>query len=293
MKNIAKDLHEDYLRMSQLYPNIEQVSSPLINIDDILRAHYLICDYFRHTEEGVLCGVKSPDLLYSAVGRQIVSLGTMYKYTSPLDICSTLFFGLVKNHAFHDGNKRTALLVLLYQLSLYGRIPKCKANEIEKLTVDVAATNLLDSENRYLWDTQKYACSKELKEKTPDNAVTIISEFLRKNTTKRTFSYRSSTYKELITALERLGYIVEIDNGSLLVYKMVRSLLGKEKKLLKSSTSFHGVNREIRPKRLRKLMDDLGLSKEYPNYNDFFSGDEPMSKLIAAYEGPLRRLKDK
>lgn len=293
MKKIATDLYQDYLRIRKTLPDLENIASPLINIDDVLRAHYLICDYFRQTEEGVLCGVKSPDLLYSAIGRQVVGIGAQYKYSTPIEICATLFFGLVKNHAFHDGNKRTALLILLYHLTLYGRMIKCRATEIEKLTVDVAATNLLDSEYRYLWDSQKYACSKDLKEKTPDNAVKIISEFLRKNTIKRTFSYRSTTYKELIVALEHCGFTTVTDNGSLLVYRKTKYFFGKEKMILKASTSYHGENREIRPKRLRRIMDDLDLSNEYPNYNDFFSGDEPMSKLIAAYQGPLKRLKDK
>lgn len=293
MKNIARELYEDYLHSRKQLPDLENITPPLINVDDVLRAHYLISDYFSKTEEGILCGVRSPDLLYSAVSRQIVGTGNDMKYSNPLDICATLFFGLVKNHAFHDGNKRTALLILLYQLTLYGRMVKCKASKIERLTLDVASTNFQDPEYRDLWDPQRYACSKELKEKNTDNAVRIISEFLRKNTEKRTFRYRSVTYKELISALECYGYIVETGNGSLQVYEMTKNIWGKPKKVLRAASSFHGENREVRPKRLRKLMDDLGLSEEYPNYNDFFSGDEPMSKLIAVYEGPLKRLKDK
>ena len=57
----------------------------------------------------MLIGVRDLNLLGSAIGRQSASFGGKTKYTNPVDICATLFYGLVKNHSFSDGNKRTAL----------------------------------------------------------------------------------------------------------------------------------------------------------------------------------------
>ena len=86
----------------------------------------------------MLVGVRSFNLLTSAICRQICGYNGRRKYTDNIEICATLFFGLVKNHAFHDGNKGTALLTLLAQLQSYNYYPIAKINEFEKLVLSVA-----------------------------------------------------------------------------------------------------------------------------------------------------------
>lgn len=90
----------------------------------------------------MLIGVRDTNLLGSAIGRQNIRFGGKTKYTDKIDICATLFFGLVKNHSFSDGNKRTALLILLYQLGLFGYMPNVSQKKFEKLVVSVAANKI-------------------------------------------------------------------------------------------------------------------------------------------------------
>ena len=64
----------------------------LINISDALKAHYILADYFTDTSyetssEKMLVGVRSYDLLASALGRQSVEFAGKRKYTDKLDIC--------------------------------------------------------------------------------------------------------------------------------------------------------------------------------------------------------------
>lgn len=68
-------------------------------------------------------------------------------------IFAPLYFGLVKNYAFHDGNKRVALLTLLYQLNGYGYFPSAPVKEFEKLVVAVAASELAV---KYRWAWKKF-----------------------------------------------------------------------------------------------------------------------------------------
>ena len=123
MKYLRNDLREEYERIAKNVPDIEGLQHPLINFSDVLHAYFILADYFTDESsdniEHMLVGLRSADLLGSALGRQIVSFGGRKKYTDSIEICATLFYGLVKDHAFHDGNKRTALLTLLYQLTLY------------------------------------------------------------------------------------------------------------------------------------------------------------------------------
>ena len=141
-----KDIEKEYNRLIDLYPDIEGQNHPLLNISDVLRAYFSLADYFSDPSsdavETMLVGLRSADLLYSALSRQTVSYAGKTKYTNPIDVCSTLFFGMVKNHSFSDGNKRTALLSLLYQLNLYGYYPNCSVNSYERLVVAVAANKL-------------------------------------------------------------------------------------------------------------------------------------------------------
>ena len=155
VKYLPKDLAEDYDRELKAIKDVDGIHAPLVNISDILRAYYILADYFTDTSsdkqvEAMLVGVKNRNLLGSAVSRQTVSFGGHTKYTDNVDICSTLFYGLVKNHAFHDGNKRVSLLILLYQLYGYGYFPSVHVTAFEKLVVSVAA-NTLSTQYAYAW----------------------------------------------------------------------------------------------------------------------------------------------
>lgn len=115
----------------------------IVSVEEVIKAHYLICSHFE-TEEGksALYGIRDYNLLASALSRQSVIFSGEEKYTNPLDKCATLYFGLVKNHAFHDGNKRIALLITLYALAKIGRYPTNYQDEFERLTVLIASSEL-------------------------------------------------------------------------------------------------------------------------------------------------------
>jgi Fic/DOC family len=84
---------------------------------DVLRAHFLIADFFI-TEQRELGGVGPKDirLLESALYRPWTEFGGVAKWQEPLQKVATTLFGLIKDHPFHDANKRTALLSTLFLL---------------------------------------------------------------------------------------------------------------------------------------------------------------------------------
>ena len=131
LKYLPEDLKAEYFRLVRKRSTIEALHHPLITVEDVLRAYFILADYFTDDSSGaqkesMLVGLRSEELLASALSRQIVSFDGKTKYSNPIDICSTLFFGLVKNHAFLDGNKRVSLLILLYQTT------RCRYRFIEK-----------------------------------------------------------------------------------------------------------------------------------------------------------------
>ena len=106
---IREPLQKEYERWLGLIGDDPYCEDCVIGIHDVLRAHFLLLDYFATDGEGIGgIGPKSLDLLHSAISRQLVGYGGKRKWTDDFDICATLFFGLIKNHPWVGGNKRTA-----------------------------------------------------------------------------------------------------------------------------------------------------------------------------------------
>ena len=95
-------------------------------------------------EHGGMPGLRDAGLLESAVLRP----KTAYQYgTSDLaELAAKLAFGLVSNHAFFDGNKRTALLASLTFLRLNGKKFTASESEIAALLIDTANHELSENE---------------------------------------------------------------------------------------------------------------------------------------------------
>jgi death-on-curing protein len=61
-------------------------------------------------------GIKDASLLHWAVTRQKTGFGFLLKYPTAEANAATLCYGVCCNHAFHNGNKRSALVALLCHL---------------------------------------------------------------------------------------------------------------------------------------------------------------------------------
>ena len=139
-------IQAEYDRLIKEIDEIAALACPLVGMHDALYAYFALADYFTDPANGevedMLVGLRSADLLGSALGRQAVSFCGEVKYRDPLDIAATLFFGMVKNHPFSDGNKRTALLLLLWGLYRFGYRPIGSGEAFEALVLAVAAGTL-------------------------------------------------------------------------------------------------------------------------------------------------------
>ncbi len=63
---------------------------------------------------------------------------------------AALIFGIIKNHPFMDGNKRTGLFALFEFLERHGRTIDTPADELYQFTIDVA-TSALDKDEIAAW----------------------------------------------------------------------------------------------------------------------------------------------
>ena len=288
VKYLPEELKNEYIHLTDKCKPIDGLAHPLITMNDVLRAYFILADYFTDDSAGgqkekMLVGLRSEDLLASALLRQIVSFGGKNKYSEPIDICSTLFFGLVKNHAFLDGNKRVSLLILLYQLYLYGYIPSVPEKEFEKLVVSVAA-NQIDKKVLKKFKAERLVADKE---------VHAIAYMLRRMVKRKTNTYHiSATAKEFCDALSMAGVSAELDNGKLKFRREIAGFWPFRGEVVSFSISFGGWSRIVGPKTAREVLQNMKLYDQYPSYQEFYKGSEPLYQMIQQFEGPLRRLKD-
>ena len=94
-------------------------------------------------EYGGIQGVKSEDLLHSALGRPFNKLA----YADPddldlFDLAAAYAYGLAGNHSFNDGNKRTAWSSCVLFLKVNGRELNVVARDAVEQMVRLASGNV-------------------------------------------------------------------------------------------------------------------------------------------------------
>ena len=86
-------------------------------------------------------GIRDETLLESAVAAPQAAMMGQPLISDPIEIAAAYLFYICKNHAFVDGNKRTALAACLVFLEENGLLPdrKLPINDWEQFILDVAA----------------------------------------------------------------------------------------------------------------------------------------------------------
>ena len=93
---------------------------------------------------GGAAGIRDETLLESAVAAPQASMMGQPLISDPIEIAAAYLFYICKNHAFVDGNKRTALAACLVFLEVNRPLPDSKLpiNDWEQFVLDVAASQL-------------------------------------------------------------------------------------------------------------------------------------------------------
>ena len=91
-------------------------------------------------------GIRDENLLASAVNTPFQTFMGNDLYPSIYDKAAQLCYGIVKNHPFTDGNKRTALHSMYVYLIINGFDITATQQAVEDLIIDVAAGNMTNTE---------------------------------------------------------------------------------------------------------------------------------------------------
>ncbi|MCR2803971.1 type II toxin-antitoxin system death-on-curing family toxin [Paenibacillus soyae] len=103
--------------------------------EEVVSAHYFM---MRRMNDADQAGVKDHGLLESAVHRPQQSVFGEDAYPHLFDKAAALLESLVKNHCFHNGNKRTAYLVTKSFLLVNGYHLRMERSYAVEFMVDIA-----------------------------------------------------------------------------------------------------------------------------------------------------------
>ncbi|SDC48173.1 type II toxin-antitoxin system death-on-curing family toxin [Shouchella lonarensis] len=101
---------------------------------EVIAIHLFIMEKYSPNEQS---GVKSPELLQSAIHRPKQSAFGEDAYEGIFEKAGALFESLVGNHPFYNGNKRTAFVSLVQFLAYNGFRFRMDAKKAEDFVVDV------------------------------------------------------------------------------------------------------------------------------------------------------------
>jgi death-on-curing family protein len=99
-------------------------------------------------------GIRDTVMLESAVTRPRTSLGETAKYVTVEMAGAATFHSLVHNHAFHNGNKRTALVGLAAFLDENGLVLTCNQKELFRFTLRTSQHRLVPEHADQLADRE-------------------------------------------------------------------------------------------------------------------------------------------
>lgn len=181
-----------------------------LNIETIKFIHEYLTDYFDESEDPISPpGIKDIGMLQSAVARPFVTAGGKDAFPDVFDKASALFHGVIGNHSFYNGNKRSALLSTLYFLGDNNYVvDRCDDNEMFEFTRQVAAHEIC--ENR-------------------EEELEFIKNWFSSNSRKQVKGEQRLKYSELREVLTRFGFFIvesgnyfEIRNEGNFVTKIIR-----------------------------------------------------------------------
>ncbi|OAN11735.1 hypothetical protein A3K86_21900 [Photobacterium jeanii] len=212
-----------------------------MNTDTVVRIHEFLTEYYLNSPDPISPpGVKDIGLLDSAVIRKDMTGGGADLFQGVFMKAAALFHGIISNHSFFNGNKRTALLSALAYLGDNSYwVTKCTDEEMFEFTREVAAHEI--SDNR-------------------DNEIKIIAEWFKRHSRRREVKDQRMKLHELQERLSEFGFHVEdrCKNNLLDIFKGDKHVTSIRQKGVKGSEEYDVKYIKILRKKL-KLTPDYGI----------------------------------
>ncbi|MFE3626968.1 type II toxin-antitoxin system death-on-curing family toxin [Streptomyces goshikiensis] len=214
-----------------------------------------------------------PNKLASAVERQNTGMSDTngifrQKYERPHEKVATLFYGIAKNHAFENGNKRTALVCSLVSLERNG-FDLCNTSEeelYEMATTVVAGTFPINKSD----------------ERDADSEVKALGSWFRSRILRQSFGDHVTSFRDLRKVLTAHG--CEFDSPDKNFIKIRRGGLAVR-------TGYPKENFDVPVSEIKKIRKQLDLN-DLASSREFYDFDNAVDNFVDEYRYVLQRLAD-
>ncbi len=255
----------------------------LLTTEEIRGIHEELERDFAEAEDPISPpGVRSVQLLESAVSRPGTSLGGQYKYSTIQSAGAALLHSLVQNHAFHNGNKRTALVALLVFLDRNNFVLESSEDELFKWMLRVASHQLLPSNVVF--------------DQIADRETSEIADWIIRRSRPVSKEERSITWRELSKLLKTKGCEILQHRGEKLEISRVvverRGILRLSRsRRLQAYFTNTGDGREVPKAIVKRIRQELELDQEHGvDSEHFYSTAREPDYFILEYSKLLQRL---
>lgn len=258
------------------------VEPQYLEVEDVRRVHDVLTVEFATSDDPIFPpGVKDEGLLESAVYRCRTSLGNDFKYPTPEMASAALLYGVAHDHAFHNGNKRTALVSMLSMLDKNGETLTCSQEELFKFMLRFA----------------QHQFSFRRGSPDPDRETLVAAEWICDNSRQIERGERPLKWRELKQRLRRYDVVWDTTNVGNRI-KLTREVTRRtgwfgrmRSESLTCPTHFGDDGREVGRNQLNQIRHDLQLTEEYGvDSAAFYASEIELDYFIASYRKILYRL---
>lgn len=259
-----------------------------VRVREVVAIHHRLVTDFRAAPDPIEpAGLRDVNLLASAVGRQWIGGEGGLRYPGVVENAATLFYGLCANHAFHNGNKRTAFVSTLVHLNRNEFVLRgVSDNEVYGFLTAVAGHALKDKRGNAIRRSEEFA---------------RVTRWWRENTSRMRRGDRPITFRQLRQILRR--YNCDLRNphkNSIDIYAVATekqySFLGlslrrrtSERRVL--NVSYPGENAELSRQTLKKIREACGLTEDQGvDAAAFYDNEAIIDYFINHYRSLIQRL---
>jgi death-on-curing family protein len=246
--------------------------------EDVEGFHDALVNDFSETSDPISPpGIRSRDLLSSALSRPLTRYAEESKYQTIEMAGAALLHSIIHNRAFFNGNKRTAFLSLPVFLDLNRTFLNCSEDEQFKFLVRVGSHNLVPE----VYDTT-----------LPDREVLEIAKWIKLHTRPVEHGERAMSWlklKQLLASYD-CTFVVQPGNRIEIRRHVARSGTIRKTSVLRSKASYASDGTDVQRSAIHKIRRELQLDEDHGIDSFAFYVGEPVDVFIVQYRGILRRL---
>lgn len=125
-------------------------SEEYLKRDEVLTIYNELVSDFESLDDPIQpAGIKDENLLDAAIFHPLTSYEHIFKYPTIETSAAALMYALSHNHAFHNGNKRTAIVAMMVFLDRHNICLICNEDELFKISLKLADHKMVDAASLY------------------------------------------------------------------------------------------------------------------------------------------------